>query len=367
MTWNTDRDRRHRTPRAGPLNHADDDIPMSGLHRMPPPIPPKDAELHYWPVMDELESPARVTPWLLRRVKTPVSLAPRMTRPVPADVRVSPDSEPPSYQMVQESYPGVEWSGRVPESGNAANASRGGVSSAAVHVPRHTPTKPARHDKRDTTEAQRSAISCPSQSSLRSSHRDRSRPRTPAHRVATPEPVPPPNHHRSNPFRAPPPYHASEGAVPLNQSRPPHRIHKKSSASEKQALPLALPCHPPLPNSAESRIRAAYNISKEFGDAVMRQELRVAIPMGSTEWDPTPTPRSTQRFMSVTEGEGLHKAKEYVDRGAREHEARRRALSKPSGYVGHGYSESHQRTIGAVKAGRVNHDSKCRNTSGQRR
>jgi hypothetical protein len=335
---------------------------MSSLHRMPPPVPPKDAELHYWPIMDE--SPARVTPWLLRRVKTPVSLAPRKV--VPADVRVSP--EPPSYQMVQESYSGVEWSGRVLESGNAANASRGGVSSAAVHVPRHKLTKPARHDKRDTTEAQRSAISCPSQSSLRSSHRERSRPKTPVHRVATPEPAPLPNHHRSNPFRPPPPYHASqEFAVLLDKSRPPHRIHKKSSASEKVALSLALPCHPPLPTSAESRIRTAYNISKEFGDAVMRQEMRVAVPMDNAERGPMPSPRGTQRFMSVTEAEGFHKAKEYVDRGSREDEARRRALSKPSSYVEHGYSESHQRTIGGVKAGRVNHDSKCRNTSGPRR
>jgi hypothetical protein len=90
----------------------------------------------------------------------------------------------------------------------------------------------------------------------------------------------------------------------------------------------------------------------------MRQELRVAIPVVNAERDLTPTPRSTRRFMSATEAEGLRRAKERVDKGSREHEARQRVLSKPSSYVGHGYGESRQRTIGVVKSGRVNHDVK---------
>ncbi|KAI0256181.1 hypothetical protein BJV78DRAFT_1278722 [Lactifluus subvellereus] len=362
-------DRHHRTPRAGPLSHADVDFPTSGLDLLPPPVPPKDGDLQYWPVVTAQECPTRVTPWLLRRVKTPVSApqAPvQVTRSIPADVRRSP--KPPSYQaaQAQESYPRVERSGRVLDRSNAANTSSGVSSAAPGHSSRHTPTKPARHDKRDKTEVQRSAISCPSQSSLRSSHRERSRPRTPAQRVV-PQPAQPQNYPPYEPFPPPPPYHASKESLALSsRSRPPHRIHKKSSASGKEVSSLEQPCHPPPPGSPESRIRAAYSVSKEFGDAVMRQELRVAIPADHPQRDPTPTPRATRRFMSVTEAEGLRKAKERVDKSSREHEARQRTLSKPSSHAKQGYGESRKRAISVVKSGRVHHEMEICNTLGQR-
>ncbi|KAH9978839.1 hypothetical protein BGW80DRAFT_1455557 [Lactifluus volemus] len=341
------------TPRTRPRNIADAVLPPDSFDRLPPPVPPKDDDLEYldWPLM--AESLTRVTPWLLRPVKTPVSSAPRMARSVSADG----PPEPPSYWAAQESYPRVERSPRVLESGNVANSSRG--VSSIVHTSRHTPTKPARHDKRDTdAEAQRSVISCPSQWSLRSAPRERSRPRTPTHRIATSESGQPQNRHRPVPFPSPPPYHVSKGcSVPSSQSRSPHR--KKSSTSVKE---VELPCHPPLPTSAVSRIRAAYKISKEFGDAVMRQEMRVAIPINNAEEEPLLTPRGTRRFVSVTEAEGLRK----MDGGSREHEARQRALSKPSNYLGHGYGydESRQRTVSGVKS---NRDLRSRNTSTQRR
>ena len=363
--WNTNRDRHHRTPRAGPLSHADDDFPTSDLDLLPPPVPPKDGDLqYYWPVVKE--RPTRVTPWLLRRVKTPVS-APQAqvqaTRSVSADVRRSP--KPPSYQaaQAQQSYPSVERSRRVLDSSNAVNTSSGGSSTAPGHS-RHTPTKPARHDKRDKTEVQRSAISSPSQSSLHSSHRERSRPRTPAQRVV-PQPAQPPNYPSYEPFPAPPPYrHASkESFVPSTRSKSPHLSHKKSSASEKGVSSSE---QLPQPGSPESRIRAAYNVSKEFGDAVMRQEMRVAIVVDYTQLDPMLTPRATRRFMSVTEAEGFRRTKERVDKGSREHEVRQRALSKPCSHAGQAYGESRKRANSAVKPGRVHHEMKSRNTPGQR-
>jgi hypothetical protein len=94
----------------------------------------------------------------------------------------------------------------------------------------------------------------------------------------------------------------------------------------------------------------------------MRQEMRVAIPINNAEEEPLLTPRGTRRFVSVTEAEGLRK----MDGGSREHEARQRALSKPSNYLGHGYGydESRQRTVSGVKS---NRDLRSRNTSTQRR
>jgi len=98
----------------------------------------------------------------------------------------------------------------------------------------------------------------------------------------------------------------------------------------------------------------------------MRQELRVGIVVDHAQLDPMPTPRATRRFMSVTEAEGFRKAKERVDKGSREHEARQRVLSKPSSHAGQCYGGSRKRAIDVFKPGRVHNDIKSRNTLGQR-
>lgn len=106
----------------------------------------------------------------------------------------------------------------------------------------------------------------------------------------------------------------------------------------------------------------------EFGDAVMRQEVRMATPAPEhTRLDPAPTPRAGMRFMSASELEGFRKAaRERVDKLPREHETRQRTPSKPSYHVERCSGESRQRAVSA-HSGRGNHDMKSRNTAKDKR
>lgn len=98
---------------------------------------------------------------------------------------------------------------------------------------------------------------------------------------------------------------------------------------------------PPLSSSAVSRIQAGYKVSKEFGDAIMRQEVRMAMPTPDHDFEQTP--RVGRRFMSASELQSFRKAKQRTDKGSLEHEARQRTSSKPSSRVERCSGDSRQR------------------------
>jgi len=109
-----------------------------------------------------------------------------------------------------------------------------------------------------------------------------------------------------------------------------------------------------------SRVQAAYKVSKQFGDAVMQQEARLAIPR--TDYIPlvpASTPRTARRFMSAAELDSHRKARLRGDKSSQEQEARQRALSKPSFYSERYTGESRQRATSA-NSGRGYNDMKSR-------
>lgn len=281
---------------------------------LPPPVPPKNDLKATIPKA----IPERVTPWLLRRVKAPVTRAIPTTQKASADVRGSPKPPAYAYHAVQQQVrPSEERLGAVrpsppPSGDNVAIPAGRPVTPAPQQVQPRTPPKPAVVDRSARSEAQRaptlhSASPSPQpQPSIRSAHEERSRPRTaaPLRTAVLPERAPLPSYHSAEPFPAPPPYRASaeDSHAKSGRSRSLPRSRKHSSAFEKDPLP-PLPNHPPLSSSAVSRVQAGYKISKEFGDAVMRQEVRVAIPTPDhTRLDPEPTPLSGSAVSRIQAG-----------------------------------------------------------------
>jgi len=391
------RDPYYATPRAGTLDCADAILPWRVEDPPPPPVPPKRREPSARPAAAQADVPKRVTPWLLRRVKTPAAQDAHVThdRHLPpsssANVRQSPApapaAKPPSYQQQQQQqqpppphHPREETFRVVPRQQSkddsvAVKAANRPVVVSSIKVLVHTPSKPALPDKPDRSEAWKAPSSSrfpTPQPSVGSLHEERRRPAAATAPRPTRPPLPqakpshPPSYHYPEPFPAPPPYRVSpeesSPSPPSGRSRSLPRSRKHSPAFQKDAPLPALPSHPPLSASAMSRVQAAYKVSKQFGDAVMQQEARLAIPR--TDYIPpvpvpASTPRTARRFMSAAELDSHRKARLRGDKSSREQEARQRALSKPSFYSERYAGESRQRATSA-NSGRGYNDTKSR-------
>jgi hypothetical protein len=324
----TDRER-DRTLRAGTLN----DLLDTDLSRGSEP-----------PVRSKTELPSgladnykRVTPWLFRQVNAPVSPTSQTPRP-----RHLEKAKPPSYRAAEESYPSKdkEKSTHAQDIEITATAkdSRAGT---------RAPTGLAWPNKPNQTAGPSDTTPNLRQSGLRSAAEE-GRP-SPGLAGTPPPQQYPPRYRPREMSHTPslPPYCATGGSsAPSKEPRPQDRSRKPSSGEPR----LALPDHPLLPDSAVSRIRAAYRVSNELGNAIMLQEVRVAPPVGCTRPDAASTPRVTRRFVSVTEPEGFRKVNAPVERRSGESEARQRALSKPSDYGG----RNHDRKIHRSASERVN-------------
>jgi hypothetical protein len=403
-----DRDR-YATPRAGTFDCVDAVLPWRFEEPLPlpPPVPPK-SDLKARPAAAAI--PERVTPWLLRRVKTPVTRATTQQK-ASADIRGSP--KPPAYHhhhhaVQQQIHPSEERLEIVPQSGGnvaiAAN-SHPVIQRSAVQVHPHTPPKPAVAERSATPRSEAQRVPTPHsgspQSSIRTAHEEKTRPTRAAVplRPALSERAHLPSYHSAEPFPAPPPYRAEDSYPTSIRSRSLPRSRKHGPALGKEASLPPLPSHPPLSSSAVSRIQAGYKVSKEFGDAIMRQEVRMAIPTpiptpGHTKLDPTtfpplpshpqlpnsavsriqagykvskefgdaifrqevrmaiptpdhldsaPTQRVGRRFMSASELQSHRKAKQRTDKSSPEQEVRQRTSSKPSSHVERRSGDSRQR------------------------
>ena len=331
------------TPRAGTLHYADAVLPWRFEDPAPPPVPPK-SELRVRPTAYAENIPKRVTPWLLRHVKAPESHVTRPPKKAAADIMGSP--KPPTYQAVlqqQQQQQQQQKEGRAseerprttdsPRSHNLPKLASLPALQTTVQAPTpdHSPPKPAPLAKPDRSDKRKEPgfnAHAP-QSTVRGTHEQvRPRPRTKSspRPVPVPEsvvPVPQPTYTHAKSFPEPPPYRrtAGESSPPSARSRSLPRSRKKSSTFEKDAPlpPLPNHPHPPLPSSAMSRIHAAYKVSNEFGNAVMRQEVRLATPLP----DITPTPRVGRRFMTASEIESFRKSRQRATKGSSEHQARR--------------------------------------------
>ena len=349
------------TPRAGTLDCVDAILPWRVVDDpLPPPVPPKREISARSPAEGyarAAEVPKRVTPWLHRRVKTPVpSQDPQVTghhrlpeKASSGDVKgysVSP--KPPSYRSQLQVRPSEE-SFRVLPSKSTDNLAKTAVVSS-IQVLVHTPAKPALVNKIDRHEARKapsdhSPTPQPSIGSFHEATRSRRGVALAPSLTRLPKQTQPPSY--PGPIPAPPPYRASPEESSLHSGRsrslPRSRKHSSRSALEKEVPPLpALPDHPQLSASAVSRIQAAYKVSNEFGNAVMRQEVRLAIPSPEHMAPvPAPTPRVARHFMSAAELDTHRKAKR------REHEARQRTMSKPSFSVERPSGQSRQRATSA--------------------
>ena len=342
------------TPRAGPLDCVDAILPWRVVDDpLPPPVPPK-REVSARPPAEgagasAAEVPKRVTPWLHRRVKTPVPSQEdaQVTRdhhrlPEKAssvDIKGYPTSpKPPSYRSQlqvcpsEESFRILHGHSKSTDSLAKSATARPPVVVSSIQVLVHTPANPALVNKIDRHEARKatSSHSPTPQPSIGSFHDAKSRRGAPVAPSLTrlPKRTQPPNYPEPFPA-APPPYRASpeESSLRSGRSRslPRSRKHSSRSALEKEAPLPALPDHPRLSPSAVSRIQAAYKVSNEFGNAVMRQEVRLAIPSPEhMDPVPVPTPRVARHFMSAADLDWHRKAKQ------REHEARQRTMSSKS-------------------------------------
>ncbi|KAI0283639.1 hypothetical protein BGY98DRAFT_683805 [Russula aff. rugulosa BPL654] len=236
----------YSTPRAGSFDRVDAVLPWRFEEPLPlpPPVPPKPkndlkvrsaAALAGSSIPEPERIPERVTPWLLRRVKTPVTRA-TQTAPAPASQKASTDNirggtrtpkpEPPAYHAVpqQHIYPSQERLAITPTPIR-------GPATVVQTVPR-TPPKPVAVAYRSASAArggetqQRvptptpiSHSGCPQIRSVRSAPSEERRSRHPATRVPLrPVAVQPerrvllPSYHSAEPFPsspAPPPYRAS--------------------------------------------------------------------------------------------------------------------------------------------------------------
>ena len=340
--------------------------------------------------------PERVTPWLLRPVKTPVTRTanPALVLPSPQNASASstdisggcptnPKPQPPAYHAdppQQQILPTQE----RPAITTTRTTKRGPVSvvralqPVLVQVQPRTPPKPAPvaavPDHRSTRgETQRGGgptshphpSGSPQLRSVRSAHEERSRSRPGRTRPPTPVPVQSqpehahlPSYHSAQPFPSPPPpppYRVSpQDSYPtsLRSRSLPRSSHKHGSFLEKTTpipplppLPLPLPSHPQLSKSAISRITAGLKVSKEFGDAILQQELRMATPTPDhSRLDPVSNPRHGRRYLSVSELRSHRNARLFANKVTTpEYEARQRPSNKSSPNLGRCSGDSRQR------------------------
>ncbi|KAN0116283.1 hypothetical protein V8E52_006108 [Russula decolorans] len=390
----------YSTSRAGSFDFVDAVLPWRSdevSEPLPPPVPPKnDLKVRSAVAASAASISGRVTPWLLRRVKAPVTRATK-TAPAPApqkanstDIRGSLKPAPPAYHVVlpqpqpqpqQQINPSEERVAIMTTSRGLAAAAAVQSQQSTVQVQPRTPPKPPaphRSARGRGGETQRgppaSHSGCPQLRSVRSApHTDRSRDsRRPGARAPPPTPLRPaatvqserahlvlPSYHSAQPFPspAPPPYRASaEDSYPTSvrsRSLPRSSRNKYGGRTfEKEAAPLPplpLPSHPRLSSSAISRIQAGHKVSKEFGDAIMQQELRLATPTSDhhSRPDPVPNPRLGRRFLSASELQSHRRAKLRTDKIPSEHEARQRMSNKSSPNVGRCSANSRQRAVSA--------------------
>ncbi|KAH9045116.1 hypothetical protein EDB84DRAFT_784186 [Lactarius hengduanensis] len=307
------------------------------------------------PVLSKVELPSglaenpikRVTPWLFRRVNAPVSPTSQLSQtryPEKVATDVIGSAKPPSYQ---ESYPSKEEStGARHEIEIAVTARDSHAGTPPSQSPTQAPTGPAWLNKPNRTAAPTASNS--RQSGSRSiAEEERSRPGFAV--TLPPEPTHPPRYRPRESSLTPtlPPYCATEGSSARSKEPwPQDRRRKPSSALGGGGEPrLALPSgHPLLPDSAVSRIRAAYRVSNELGSAVMLQEMRMTTPADYRRPDAALASRGTRRFMSVTEREGSREVHARLERRSSERGARQRALNKPSDDGGRNYHGTIHRT-----------------------
>jgi len=90
-------------------------------------------------------------------------------------------------------------------------------------------------------------------------------------------------------------------------------------------------------------------VSKEFGDAIMQQELRLAtFTSDHSRLDhPVPNPRLGRRFLSTSEMQSHRNPKLRPDKITPEHEAHQRTSNKSSSNVGRCSGDSRQRAASA--------------------
>ena len=267
------------------------------------------------------ENSKGVTPWLFRRVNTPVSPTSRHPERAVADVMGSP--KPPSYHAVQETYPSMEMS-----TGAARDCP------ADTILPRSPRGLPWPNWPNRAATPSGAAYNNLGQSGLLRSatEADRSRPVLTIRRGTPPELAHPPCYRfrELSSVTTLPPYSATGGNFEPSKEFQPQDLRRKPSSECSGEEPL-------LPESAVSHIRAAYKVSKELGNAVMVQEVRVATPMALT-------PCVRRRFVSVTELESIRKIDARADRRSGEREARQRVLSKPADCAGRKYDGKIRRT-----------------------
>ncbi|KAI9442414.1 hypothetical protein H4582DRAFT_2072975 [Lactarius indigo] len=329
-----------RTLRAGTLNDLlDTDLPRGSQ----PPVLSKVE-----PPSGLAENPVqRVTPWLFRRVNAPVSPTSQTTKHLEkAATDVIGSVKPPSYC---ESYPSKEKSTGAQQEIEITAAAKDSRADTPPQSPTQAPTRPTWPNRpKRIAEPSDHAASNSRQSGSRSiAEEERSHPGFAT--TPLPEPAHPPRYRPRESSLTPtlPPYCATEGSS--SHSKEPwlqNRSRKPSSAFSNGGEPrLALPSHHPLlPDSAVSRIRAAYKVSNELGSAVMLQEVRMATPADYRRLDAASAPRGTRRFVSVTEREGFHRVNARLDRRSSEREARQRALSRPSDNDGRNHDGTIHRT-----------------------
>ncbi|KAF8499827.1 hypothetical protein F5888DRAFT_115309 [Russula emetica] len=336
---------------------------------------------------------------------TKTALAPTQT-PAPQKasstdiIRGSPKPEPPAYHAVpqqqqqQQIYPSEERSAITRTRGPGPAVVLQSQQST-VQVQLRTPPKPAAVAHRSArgegeTQSGRRPTShhsgSPQLRSVRSAHEERSRPAASAGGTRTQARVPPllpaavavqperahlPSYHSAQPFPnspAPPPYRVSaeDNSYPTSvRSRSLPRSSRKHGARtfEKEATPLPplppLPSHhlhhPQLSSSAISRIQAGFKVSKEFGDAIMQQELRLVTPTSDhsrLDHHPVPNPRLGRRFLSASELQSHRRARLRTDKNTPEHEARQRTSNKSSSNVGRCSGDSRQRVVSALSGKR---------------
>jgi len=273
-----------------------------------------------------------------------------MRHPEKAAVDVIGSAEPP-YRAAQESHPSKEKSTNAQDIEITAAAKDSRAGTPPPQSPTRAPTALAWPNKPNRAAAPSDrAASNSRQSGLRSAAEEERSRLGFAVRRGTPPPGPahPPRYRSRELSSTPtlPPNCTTEGnSAPSKEPWPRDRSRKPSSAFSGGEPRLALPGHHPLlPNSAVSRIRAAYRVSNELGSAVMLQEVRMATPADYTGPDTASTPRVTRRFVSVTGREGFRKVNARLDRRSNEREARQRALSKPSDYGGRNHDGKIHRT-----------------------
>jgi hypothetical protein len=410
----------YSTPRAGSFERVDAVLPWrfeEGREEpepSPPPVPPKnDLKKGRSAAAAAVATiPERVTtPWLLRRVKTPVTQAtptalahtpqkassstdirgrgsPRPPKPEPPAYHVVPPAPPPPPQQPQPQPPVLPSEERLARTSRSRPAAvvQSRQSESTVQVQPRTPPKPAVVAHRSAArggggETQRNPTShsgCPPLRSVRSAPQEE-RSRRSVTRAPPPPPLPPlrpaaamqsqpelahlPSYYSAQPFPpspAPPPYRASaEDGYPTSvrsrslprSSRNKHGGSSTSTFEKEAATPLPpLPSFPQLSSSALSRIQASFQVSKQLGDAIMKQELQFATPTSDhhhSRLDPVPNPRLGRRFLSAGELLSHRKAKLCADKITPEHEARLRTSNKSSPNVARYAGDSRQRTVSA--------------------